>query len=98
MNFTDTLKATANIVSVPMGMCAYKTAADITMKLVPRRVSTPIKIAYKVGSVGIGMIADHLVVDTMETLATTVEAATELRKLKKESKKGKVVIEEEERD
>lgn len=91
MNTINNLRATAQLAAVPLGMCAYKTAADIALKLVPRRVSTPIKIAYKVGSVGIGMIADHLVASSLTSAVDGVEAVMEARELKKESKKANVV-------
>lgn len=91
MKTINTMRATAQIAAVPLGLCASKAAMDITMKLVPRRVSVPLKIAYKVGSVGIGMITDHLVASSLDAAMDGVEVVMEARELKKESKKGKVV-------
>lgn len=77
-------KAVASIISAPVGLCTCKVAMDIAANILPAPVGTPLKIAYKVGTIGIGILGDYAiskcventiddVCDAMEETKNTIE-------------------------
>lgn len=64
-------KTAANIgtaITVPVSLCTGKVLMDVTSKLLPKHVGIPMKIAYKVGTVGLTIIADSLVRNAVEDM------------------------------
>lgn len=66
MNKTAACVGTA--ITVPVSLCTGKVLMDVTSKLLPKHVGIPMKIAYKVGTVGLTIIADSLVRNAVEDM------------------------------
>lgn len=77
-------KAVAGIIAAPVGLCTCKVAMDIATNLLPPAVGTPLKIAYKVGTFGIGMLGDYaitkIVSDAVDEVCDAVEEVEEAKK------------------
>lgn len=64
-------------ITIPMSLCTGKVLMDVTTKLLPKHVSMPVKIAYKVGTVGLTVIADNLMKNAIEdTLVSAIYNVT----------------------
>lgn len=66
MNKTAARVGTA--ITIPVSLCTGKVLMDVTTKLLPKHVGIPMKIAYKVGTVGLTLIADSLVRNAVEDM------------------------------
>lgn len=66
MNATAARVGTA--ITIPVSLCTGKVLMDVTSKLLPKHVGIPLKIAYKVGTVGLTLIADSLVRNAVEDM------------------------------
>lgn len=64
-------------ITIPMSLCTGKVLMDVTTKLLPKHVSMPVKIAYKVGTVGLTVITDNLMKNAIEdTLVSAIYNVT----------------------
>lgn len=80
----------ANVIATPVGLCTYKVAVDLVANMLPAPVGIPVKIAYKVGTVGVGIIADQAIAKTVCAVVNTiVDASEEAEKLKETQKNVK---------
>lgn len=72
-------------IGTPIGLCAGKVAMDVVEKVLPRRVSVPVKVIRYVGTAAIGLVAENMVarsvddlVDAAETMNDTLKAAKQI--------------------
>lgn len=76
MNKTVARVGTA--ITIPMSLCTGKVLMDVTTKLLPKHVGIPVKIAYKVGTVGVALIADSLMRNAVEDMIVGAATSVEL--------------------
>lgn len=76
----------ANLITAPVGLCTCKVAMDVVTQLLPAPVSVPVKIAYKVGTVGVGILANQAIAKTVsEAVNEVCDAVDNVEEAKKEA-------------